>query len=128
MHNTVVLIGRITKDPEIRYTQSNVANVSFTIAVNRGYKDASGVEQADFINCVAWRQQADFIYKYVKKGNLLGIRGSIQQRSYQDQNGLNRYVVEVICDSVTNLTPKDQSTPSQQPVNTTYTNDDDLPF
>ena len=109
--NKVILTGRITKDPEVRYTQTGVAVVSFTIAVNRQYRDANGNNQADFINCTAWRQTADFITRYIKKGYMLLVEGSIQTRSYQGQDGQTRYVTEVACESVENLQPRDsQST------------------
>ena len=104
--NNVSLTGRITKDPEIRYTQNQNACVMFTIAVDRGYNDAQGNKLSDFIPCVAWNSQAEFISKYVKKGNMLEVTGTIQSRMYQNQQGENRVVIEVILDSVSNLTPK----------------------
>lgn len=103
--NKVILIGRITKDPEIRYTQSGVGFVSFTLAVDRDYKDEQGNTSSDFISCSAWRNQADFISKYIKKGYLLAISGSIQTRSYQTQQGETRVLTEVLVDSIKNLTP-----------------------
>lgn len=105
--NKVILTGRITKDPEVRYTQQGVSVVSFTIAVNRQYRDANGNNQADFINCTAWRSTADFITRYIKKGYMLLVEGSIQTRSYQGQDGQTRYVTEVVCESVENLQPRD---------------------
>lgn len=115
MINNVVLVGRITKDPEIRYTSSNIASCSFTLAVDRGFTSQSGERQSDFINCVAWRQSADFMSQYIKKGYMMGITGRIQTRSYQAQDGTTRYVTEVVCDSVQNLQPRDASVaqPSQ---------------
>ena len=104
--NNVSLTGRITKDPEIRYTQNQIACLMFTLAVDRGYKDAQGNKLSDFIPCVAWNSQAEFISKYVKKGNMLEVTGTIQSRMYQNQQGENRVVIEVILDSVSNLTPK----------------------
>ena len=101
--NNVVLVGRITKDPELRYTPSNIATVSFSIAIDRAYQSQSGERQADFINCVAWRQSAEFLAKYVKKGYMIGVTGSIQTRNYQAQDGTTRYVTEVVCNSVQNL-------------------------
>ncbi len=109
--NKVILTGRITKDPEVRYTQTGVSVVSFTLAVNRQFRDANGNNQADFINCTAWRSTADFITRYIKKGYMLLVEGSIQSRSYQGQDGQTRYVTEVVCDSVENLQPRD---PNQQ--------------
>ena len=102
MINRVVLVGRITKDPELRKTQSGLSTVSFTVACNRRVtKDQP--QQADFINCVAWRQTADYMASYVKKGALLGVEGRIQTRNYQDQTGKRIYVTEVVCDSVQTL-------------------------
>ena len=115
--NKCVLIGRITKDPEIKYTPSGVAVVPFVIAVDRDYKDDTGNTPTDFISCVAWRQQAEFIANYIKKGYMIAISGSLQVRTYQAQNGDNRLVTEVICDSVKNLTPKEpqQAQPQTKP-------------
>ncbi|MBN2300013.1 MAG: single-stranded DNA-binding protein [Acholeplasmataceae bacterium] len=105
MINRVVLVGRITKDPEKKETQSNIAVVSFTLAVNRQFTDQSGERQADFIQCVVWRKQAENLARYVKKGALLGIEGRIQTRNYESDNG-TRYVTEVVCDSVQFLESK----------------------
>lgn len=111
--NKVCLTGRITKDPEIRYTQQNgTAQVSFSIAVDRQMRDANGNRQADFINCVAWRNQAEFISKYVKKGQMLAVDGRIQTRNYQGQDGKTHYVTEILVESVENLSPRD---PNQTP-------------
>ena len=107
--NRVSLVGRITKDPEVRYSQVGNAVLGFTIAVNRQQVDANGQRQADFINCVAFGQQADFISKYIKKGFLLAICGRLQSRSYQGNDGQNRYVTEVVCDTVENLTPRESN-------------------
>lgn len=96
--NKVELIGRLTKDPEIRTTANQVAFCNFTLAVDRSFKDANGQRQADFINCVAWRQTATFIQKYFRKGNRLAVIGSIQTRSYEDKNGQKVFVTEVIAD------------------------------
>ena len=104
--NKVVLVGRITKDPELKYTTNNIPVAQFTIAVNRTYQSKSGEKQADFINCVVWRQQAENFAKYMRKGSLIGIDGQIQTRNYDDANGVRRYVTEVICDSIHFLEPK----------------------
>lgn len=111
--NKVVLTGRITKDPEVRYTTNGLPNVLFTLAVDRGMRDANGNRQADFISCIAWRQNADFISRYIKKGYMLAIEGRIQTRQYQGQDGQMRYVTEVIVDSVENLQPRDPNAPAQ---------------
>ena len=106
MINRVVLVGRITKDPELRKTQSGLSTVSFTVACNRRFTSQGQEPQADFINCVAWRQTADYMANYVKKGALLGVEGRIQTRSYDDQSGRRVYVTEVVADSVQFLEPK----------------------
>lgn len=95
MFNIVVLTGRLTANPELRTTQSGISVCSFTIAVNRMQR-ANEEQQTDFINIVAWRQNAEFISKYFKKGNLIGIEGSIQTRNYTDKNGNNRTAFEVV--------------------------------
>lgn len=94
--NKVILVGRLTKDPEIKSTSSQVQFVNFTIAVDRRFKDASGQRQADFISCVAWRQTAAFINQYFHRGSKIGVIGSIQTRTYDDANGQRRYVTEVV--------------------------------
>lgn len=99
MFNLVVLTGRLTADPELKTTPNGISVTSFSIAVNRRYR--SGEEsQADFINIVAWRQHAEFISKYFKKGSLIGIEGSIQTRKYTDKNGNNRTAFEVVVNNV----------------------------
>ena len=99
MFNLVVLTGRLTADPELKTTPNGVSVTSFSIAVERKCK--SGEErQADFINIVAWRSSAEFITKYFRKGNLIGIEGSIQTRRYQDKNGNNRTTFEVVVNNV----------------------------
>lgn len=120
--NKTLLTGRITKDPEIRYTTTGIANVNFTIAVDRQMKDANGQRVADFINCVAWRNQADFIGRYVKKGNMLAVEGKIQTRNYQGQDGVTHYVTEVLVDSVENLTPRDPNQTVVQNAAPNYSN------
>ena len=117
--NKVLLVGRITKDPEIRYLQNGTPQVLFTLAVDRGVRDVNGNRQADFISCVAWRGQADFISRYIRKGYLMSVEGRIQTRNYQGQDGQMRYVTEVVLDAVENLTPRQddaQGASYQQPV------------
>jgi len=99
MINNVVLVGRTTKDPELRYTPSNVAVATFSLAVNRTFKDANGEREADFINCVIWRQQAEHLANCAKKGALIGITGRIQTRSYENQQGQRVYVTEVVAEN-----------------------------
>ena len=96
--NKVELVGRLTKDPEVKVTSNQTQFCNFTIAVDRRFKDQNGQRQADFINCVAWRQTAVFIQKYFHKGNRIGLVGSIQTRSYDDQNGQKRFITEVVID------------------------------
>ncbi|HEO2049293.1 TPA: single-stranded DNA-binding protein [Streptococcus agalactiae] len=96
MINNVVLVGRLTKDAELRYTPSNVAVATFTLAVNRPYKNDAGEREADFINCVIWRQSAENLANWAKKGSLIGITGTIQTRNYENQQGQRVYVTEVI--------------------------------
>lgn len=98
--NKVSLVGRLTKEPEMKTTQNQTSVCNFTIAVDRRFKDANGQRQADFIPCVAWKQTAEFIQKYFHKGNRIGISGSIQTRTYEDQNGQKRFVMEVLAEEV----------------------------
>lgn len=98
MLNKVILIGRFTRDPELRSTPQGVSTCSFSLAVDRNYQSAGGERQTDFINCVAWRQSAEFISKYFSKGNLICVEGSIQTRSWKDNDGNNRYATDVVVD------------------------------
>lgn len=101
--NRVVLAGRITKDPELRTSPNGVSFTAFTIAVNRAVANAQGERVADFINCVAFNKQAENLSRYIRKGGLIGVDGKLQTRTYQAQDGSNRYVTEVICDGITFL-------------------------
>lgn len=118
--NKVELVGRLTKDPEIRLTANQTQFCQFTVAVDRKFKDANGQRQADFINCLAWKNTAVFIQKYFHKGNKIGVVGSIQTRSYDDQNGQKKFVTEVIVDEVEfvesqNTTQVQNSAPVPEP-------------
>ena len=106
MINRVVLVGRLTKDPELRYTPSGIATVRFTIAVNRTFTGQSGEKEADFINCVAWRKQAENLANYQRKGNLIGVEGRIQTGSYEGQDGKRVYTTDVVADSIQFLEPR----------------------
>jgi single-strand DNA-binding protein len=106
MMNRTVLVGRLTKDPELRFTPSGVANCTFTLAVNRSFKNAQGETEADFINCVVWRKPAENVANFLKKGSLAGVDGRIQTRSYEGQDGKRVYVTEVVAESVQFLEPK----------------------
>ena len=99
MINNVVLVGRMTRDAELKYTQSNIAVATFTLAVNRNFKNENGDREADFINVVIWRQQAENLANWAKKGALIGITGAIQTRNYENQQGQRVYVTEVIANN-----------------------------
>ena len=108
MMNSICLVGRLTKDVELRYTPSNVAVATFTLAVNRTFKNENGEREADFINCVMWRQQAKNLASWAKKGALIGITGCIQTRSYDNQQGQRVYVTEVVAEQFQLLESKGQ--------------------
>lgn len=95
-----MLIGRLTKDPELRYTQSGTAVASFTLAVNRSFANQNGEREADFINCVAWQKAAEFVANYFKKGQQMALEGRLQVRNYDDNNGQRRWVTEVVTEKV----------------------------
>lgn len=143
MLNNVSLVGRLTKDVELRYTPSNVAVATFTLAVNRTFKNENGDREADFINCVMWRQQAENLANWAKKGALIGVTGRIQTRSYDNQQGQRVYVTEVVAEQFQLLESRNsqgqsqnQTRPAQQQVpdfsrqitNPLDISDDDLPF
>ncbi|MCH1626771.1 single-stranded DNA-binding protein [Fredinandcohnia quinoae] len=106
MMNRVVLVGRLTKDPELRYTPSGVAVATFTLAVNRTFTNQQGDREADFINCVIWRRPAENVANFLKKGSLAGVDGRIQTRNYDGQDGKRVYVTEVVAESVQFLEPR----------------------
>ncbi|EKH2210466.1 single-stranded DNA-binding protein [Staphylococcus pseudintermedius] len=114
MINRVVLVGRLTKDPEFRTTQSGVEVATFTLAVNRNYKNKNGEQQADFINCIVFRKQAENVNNYLNKGYLAGVDGRLQSRSYENQEGRRIFVTEVICDSVQFLESKNNNQSNNQ--------------
>ena len=144
--NNVCLIGRLTKDPELKVTNNGQNTVSFTVAVQRDYKNAEGGYDADFINCVAWRQQAEFICKYFKKGSQIGIAGKLQTRSWDSGDGQKRFATEVVVTGVSfceksennrqtqSYVPQEpqQAAPQQQDMFSDFieadVNEDDLPF
>lgn len=104
--NKVILTGRIVKDPELKHTQSNISFCRIRVAVDRRFKDKDGNKITDFLDVVAWRQQADVICKYMHKGSKIGIVGSLQSRSYDDDDGTKRYVLEVNAEEVEFLDSK----------------------
>lgn len=98
--NKAIIIGNLVKDPELRTTQSNLSVCSFTVAVNRRFKNKEGGYDTDYINIVAWRQTAEFVAKYFSKGSKIALVGSIQTRSWEDEQGQRRYATEVVTDEV----------------------------
>lgn len=149
MINRVVLTGRLTRNPELKTTQSGLSVASFTLAVNRQFTDSQGKREADFINCVIWRKAAENLCKFTHKGSLIGVDGRLQTRSYDNNNGQKVFVTEVVVDSFSLLEPKNESqTNNQSSNNNSYSNantatepdpfagngdtvdisDDDLPF
>lgn len=99
MINNLTLVGRLTKDPDLKYTGNGTAVAAFTLAVNRNFTNQSGEREADFINCVIWRKPAETLANYAKKGVLIGVTGRIQTRSYDNQQGQKVYVTEVVADN-----------------------------
>lgn len=143
MINNTVLVGRMVRDAELKYTPNNQAVATFTLAVNRNFKTQNGEREADFINCVIWRQQAENLANWAKKGALIGITGRIQTRNYENQQGQRVYVTEVVADSFQLLEFNKQNDQSQtqnhnqqpnfgrnEPMqsNPMDISDDDLPF
>lgn len=113
--NKVIIIGRLTKNPEMRTTTSGAVTTSFTVAVSRTYTNQNGERETDFINCVAWRKQAENIAKYCSKGSQVAVEGRIQTRSYDAQDGTKKYVTEVIADNVTFLGTKGSNSSLEMP-------------
>jgi single-strand DNA-binding protein len=121
MLNRVILIGRLTKDPELRYTPSSQAVATFTLAVDRGYQNQQGQKETDFINIVTWAKQAETVAQYVKKGRLVAVEGRIQTRNYENNEGKKVYVTEVVAESVKFLESakegrQDSSSLPQEPI------------
>ena len=142
MLNSICLVGRLTKNAELKYVNDSMAVATFTLAVNRNFKSQNGEREADFINCVIWRQQAENLANWAKKGALIGITGRIQTRSYENQQGQRVYVTEVVADSFQLLESRkdreggqsqgyshpDFSRQTQMNANPMDISDDDLPF
>ncbi|MDI6878439.1 MAG: single-stranded DNA-binding protein [Desulfitobacteriaceae bacterium] len=138
MLNRVVLIGRLTKDPELRYTQSGVAVATFTLAVDRKFKNAQGERETDFIPCVAYRQLAELCSNYLSKGKLAAVEGRIQVSSFTGKDGQRRWSTEVIAEDVRFLSPKDSAAAGASGSGESYSGagsfghevslDDDIPF
>ena len=100
MLNKIIIMGRLTRDPELRRTGSGTAVTSFSLAVDRDFKSQSGEKETDFIDVVAWRSTAEFVSKYFRKGQMIAVQGSIQTRSYEDKQGNKRKAVEISADNV----------------------------
>ena len=108
MINNVILVGRLTKDLDLRYTANGTAVATFSIAVNRSFTNQNGQRDADFINCVIWRKSAESMANFTRKGSLVGVEGHIQTRSYDNQQGQKVYVTEVVIESFSLLEPKNK--------------------
>lgn len=115
MINRVILVGRLTKDPEYRQTPKGVSVATFTLAVNRPFTNSQGEREADFINVVVFRQQAENVRKYLSKGSLAGVDGRIQSRNYENNEGRRVFVTEVVADNVQFLEPKNSNQQNNQP-------------
>jgi single-strand DNA-binding protein len=132
--NKLVLGGRLTSDVELKQTPSGVSVCTFTLAVNRKYQ-AEGQQQTDFLNCTAWRQTAEFISKYFRKGSSLCVTGSVQTRTWQDQNGQKRYATDIVVDEALFVDSKNEAQQAEAPKPTNYIpdaykvpQDESLPF
>lgn len=132
--NKLVLGGRLTSDVELKQTPSGVSVCTFTLAVNRKYQ-AEGQQQTDFLNCTAWRQTAEFISKYFRKGSSLCVTGSVQTRTWQDQNGQKRYATDIVVDEALFVDSKNEAQQAEAPKPNTYIpdaykvpQDESLPF
>ncbi|MEB5568356.1 single-stranded DNA-binding protein [Mammaliicoccus sciuri] len=123
MINKAVLVGRLVRDPEYRTTPSGVQVATFTLAVNRTFTNQQGEREADFINCVVFRKQAENVNQYLSKGKLAGVDGRLQSRSYENKEGQKVFVTEIVCDNVQFLEPKDSQNGSNSYQNgTSYQN------
>lgn len=122
MMNRTILVGRLTKDPELRFTPSGTAVATFTLAVNRTFTNQAGEREADFINVVVWKRPAENTADFLKKGSLAGVDGRIQTRNYEGQDGKRVYVTEVVAESVQFLEPRGQSNNQQNNQSTNQSN------
>ena len=125
--NKVVLIGRLVRDPELRYTGNNLPVATFSIAVNRNFSNQAGEREADFINIVVWRKQAENCKNYLTQGSQVAIEGRIQTRNYDDQNGQRRYITEVVADNVEFLGSRNSSSSSNN-MNSSASNAGPTPY
>ncbi|CAJ1187871.1 MULTISPECIES: single-stranded DNA-binding protein [Companilactobacillus] len=122
MINRVVLVGRLARDPELKYTTNGVAVASFTLAVNRQFTNSQGEREADFINCVIWRKAAENFVNFTKKGSLVGIDGRLQTRNYENQQGQKVYVTEVVVDNFSLLESRTDRKPTDDQQNKSNNN------
>lgn len=135
--NKIILVGRLTNEPDLKLLPGGgTAVTTFTLAVDRPFKDKDGNKQTDFINCVAWRKNAETIANYVKKGHRLGVVGSLQTRNYE-KDGVKHYITEVLVESIEFLqgksegqqtAPSKNGTPKSEPVYDPIEDDSDIPF
>lgn len=123
MINNVVLVGRLTKDPDLKYTASGQAVATFSLAVNRNFTNQNGEREADFINCVIWRKPAETLANYAHKGTLIGITGRIQTRNYENQQGQRVYVTEVVAENFYLLEKKSSESQSNYNAPEQHSND-----
>ena len=140
MLNKAILMGRLTRDPELRHTPSSIPVTTFTLAVDRNYASKGAEKQTDFIDIVAWRGTAEFVSRYFRKGQLVAVSGSIQTRNWEDKNGAKRVSVEVVADEVFFAEPKRDSVRGDRPAPSDFDaplaapsdfqeiDDDELPF
>lgn len=136
MLNRVILIGRLTRDPELRYSPSGVAVTNFTLAIDRKFKNSEGQKEADFIPCVAFKQLAELAANWLAKGKLVSVDGRMQTRNYTNKDGQKVYVTEVICEDIHFLSPKDaqqsNNNSTEQTSGSSFGHevnlDDDIPF
>ena len=112
--NKIILIGRLTKDPEVRSTSTGITTANFTVAAQRPFKNKNGEQEADFLPCVAFRNSADFISKYFKKGSMICVEGRVQTRNYDAQDGTKRYVTEVIVENAEFVGGKNEGSSSSR--------------
>ena len=124
MLNKAILIGRLTRDPELRSTSNDISVTSFTVAVDRNFTNQQGEKETDFIPVVAWRKLAETCAKYLEKGRLVAVSGRMQVRSYEGKDGLKRYITEVVADEVQFLERMEEHKPEFKEVE----NDEELPF
>ncbi len=127
MLNSAIIMGRLTFDPELRTTNTGLSVTTFTVAVDRGYVKPGEQKKTDFIRCVAWRQQAEFVTKYFRKGSMIAVQGSIQVRNYEDRNGQKREQTEIVVDNVSFCGSKSESGTSGAPMNSAPAADSGAP-